>query len=152
MGLDSVELILAWEEEFGIDIPDEVAGGISTPADAIDWVCKQVNASEDRDPCFSMVEFHRVREHHFTQLGVLRHTVRLHSRLPGGGWFGHRTVRDEVKCRVEIRSKALIERRKLVPQWKRSEVREAVRQVIREQIGVDEFSDKDEFVRDLGLD
>ncbi|RBP45853.1 acyl carrier protein [Roseimicrobium gellanilyticum] len=150
MGLDSVELVMAWEEEFGIDIPDEAAAHMFTPADAIDWVCKQVNASEDRDPCFSMVEFHRVREHHFTKLGVPRREVKLQSVL-SRGWFTRHTVRDEVKHRVEIRTKALMKRRKYVPQWNRSEVREVVRWIIREQLGVDEFSDKDEFVRDLGL-
>jgi acyl carrier protein len=151
MGLDSVELVMAWEEEFGISIPDEAAAHMLTPADAIDWISKQVNASHDTSPCFSMVEFHGVREQYFTRHGVPRCAVKLESLLPGG-WFTHRTVRDEVKRRVGIRAEGLIIRRKVDPQWKHGEVREAVRQIIREQIGVDEFSNKDEFVRDLGLD
>lgn len=36
MGLDSVELVMAFEEEFGISIPDEAAASMLTPAAAID--------------------------------------------------------------------------------------------------------------------
>jgi len=36
--LDTVELVMAFEEEFGMDIPDEVAEKISTVQDAIDSI------------------------------------------------------------------------------------------------------------------
>ena len=39
--LDLVELIMAMEEGFDIEIPDEDAEGISTVQDAIDYVKKQ---------------------------------------------------------------------------------------------------------------
>ncbi|WP_457576360.1 acyl carrier protein [Desulfomarina sp.] len=39
--LDLVELIMAMEEGFDIEIPDEDAEGISTVQDAIDYVNKQ---------------------------------------------------------------------------------------------------------------
>ncbi len=42
--LDTVELIMAFEEEFKIDIPDEVAEKISTVKDAIDYIQSAVNA------------------------------------------------------------------------------------------------------------
>lgn len=38
--LDTVELVMALEEEFGIEIPDEDAEGISTVQDAIGYVTK----------------------------------------------------------------------------------------------------------------
>ena len=38
--LDLVELIMAMEEAFGIEIPDEVAEKITTVQDAIDYVQK----------------------------------------------------------------------------------------------------------------
>jgi acyl carrier protein len=38
------------------------------------------------------------------------------------------------------------------PRWTQEEVRDVVRQVIREQLGIDTFRDTDEFVRDLGID
>jgi acyl carrier protein len=36
--LDTVELIMAFEEEFGLEIPDEAAEKISTVGDAINYV------------------------------------------------------------------------------------------------------------------
>lgn len=40
--LDVVELVMAMEEEFGIDIPDEDAERIATCADAIEYVEQRV--------------------------------------------------------------------------------------------------------------
>jgi len=36
--LDTVELVMAFEEEFGIEIPDEEAEKISTVKDAVDYI------------------------------------------------------------------------------------------------------------------
>ncbi|HKK27806.1 MAG TPA: acyl carrier protein [Gemmatimonadota bacterium] len=36
--LDTVELVMAFEEEFGIEIPDEDAEGMQTVGDAIDYL------------------------------------------------------------------------------------------------------------------
>ena len=39
--LDIVELVMAFEEEFGVEIPDDAAEKISTVKDAIDFIEKQ---------------------------------------------------------------------------------------------------------------
>ena len=36
--LDTVELVMAFEEEFGVEIPDDAAEKISTVKDAIDYI------------------------------------------------------------------------------------------------------------------
>lgn len=36
--LDTVELVMAFEEEFGCDIPDEEAEKIATVQDAVDYI------------------------------------------------------------------------------------------------------------------
>ena len=41
--LDTVELVMAFEEEFGIEIPDDAAEKIATVQDAINYI--QANAS-----------------------------------------------------------------------------------------------------------
>ena len=40
--LDTVELVMAFEEEFSIEISDDVAEGISTVKDVVDHISKEV--------------------------------------------------------------------------------------------------------------
>jgi acyl carrier protein len=42
--LDTVELVMALEEEFDIEIPDEAAEGISTVQSAVDFISHKVAA------------------------------------------------------------------------------------------------------------
>ncbi|GAB4132861.1 MAG: acyl carrier protein [Cyanobacteria bacterium J069] len=42
--LDTVELVMALEEEFDIEIPDEAAEGISTVQAAVDYIKQKVAA------------------------------------------------------------------------------------------------------------
>jgi len=44
--LDTVELIMAFEEEFGIEIPDEDAEKMSTVGDTIEYLKKNVKEEE----------------------------------------------------------------------------------------------------------
>lgn len=39
--LDTVELVMAFEEEFGVEIPDDAAEKIATVKDAIDFIKKK---------------------------------------------------------------------------------------------------------------
>ncbi|MGN6669945.1 MAG: acyl carrier protein [Candidatus Nucleicultricaceae bacterium] len=43
--LDTVELVMAFEEEFGIEIPDEAAEKITTIQKAIDYIKENQNAA-----------------------------------------------------------------------------------------------------------
>lgn len=40
--LDTVEMVMAFEEEFSIEIPDEDAEKIKTVQDAVDYIAKKV--------------------------------------------------------------------------------------------------------------
>jgi acyl carrier protein len=40
--LDTVELVMAFEEEFGIEIPDDAAEGIQTFGDAVKFISEAV--------------------------------------------------------------------------------------------------------------
>jgi acyl carrier protein len=44
--LDTVELVMAFEENFGIEIPDEDAEKIATVKDAVDYIDKHAKASK----------------------------------------------------------------------------------------------------------
>ena len=43
--LDVVELVMALEEEFDVEIPDEAAEGISTVQAAVDYISKELEAA-----------------------------------------------------------------------------------------------------------
>ncbi len=43
--LDTVELVMAFEEEFGVDIPDDAAEKILTVQDAVDFLSEQSKAA-----------------------------------------------------------------------------------------------------------
>ena len=42
--LDVVELVMAFEEEFEVEIEDEIAGEMATVQDAIDYIAESSNA------------------------------------------------------------------------------------------------------------
>jgi acyl carrier protein len=44
--LDTVELVMALEEEFGIEIPDEDAEKMTTVGEAVKYIDKKTNAKE----------------------------------------------------------------------------------------------------------
>ncbi|MGR9053903.1 MAG: hypothetical protein ACU84J_14755 [Gammaproteobacteria bacterium] len=60
MGLDTVELVMAFEEEFGIHIDNAAAAACSTPKQVADYVHAHVRTSRG-DPCPSQRGFYRVR-------------------------------------------------------------------------------------------
>jgi acyl carrier protein len=177
MGLDAVELVIAVEEAFGIAISDAEASAMLTPAHLISHVQRAVASTQDRKACITLRAFHRIRASLMRSVGASRSEVALHVRigalfpasrrsqlwdsfrqqsslaaLPalrfGRGWiFSPRTVRDLVSVAVAQKANELREERS----WTDEEVRQVVREIIRDQLGIDKFRDSDEFVRDLGL-
>lgn len=80
MGLDSVELLIGFEEAFGLATPSEAAARMRTPRDVIDYVMEQVEASA-APRCASQRAFHLVRRELMRSLSVPRRRVRSQSRL-----------------------------------------------------------------------
>ncbi|NGZ83016.1 hypothetical protein [Duganella aceris] len=60
MGLDTVELVLAIEDEFGIRINHQIAKTLRTPGDVADYVMSRVR-TEINSSCLAQVGFYRVR-------------------------------------------------------------------------------------------
>ena len=48
MGLDTVELVMAFEEDFAIDIPNEAAESMVTVGDVVDYICGELGRRGDR--------------------------------------------------------------------------------------------------------
>lgn len=74
MGLDSVELVIAFEEAFGFAIEDAVAEKMRTPRDVIDFV-EKYRGEGTKKLCLTRRAFHRIRERLMT-VGIARSAVR----------------------------------------------------------------------------
>jgi hypothetical protein len=177
MGLDSVELVLAWEESFGISISDTEAEKMFTTRQVVDRIFKKVRTTMPEDSgCLSMRAFLRLRNA-FQLEGVSREAVqpdvkvttllpnrkrrdilsgvceraglRPLKRLPFGLQFTFGRVRDIVTDAVTGQHESL---RWQGCGWSRVQVREVVRAVIHAQLALRRFSDAAEFVKDLKVD
>lgn len=49
MGMDGVELVMSFEEEFGISLPDSAAAEMRTPRQVIDFIIEQRRSMEQLD-------------------------------------------------------------------------------------------------------
>jgi len=75
MGLDSVELILAIEEKFGIEISDAEAANILTVGEMQDLIFSKLNLSDEKT-CLTQQAFHMVRKAAINAFGVSRKALK----------------------------------------------------------------------------
>ncbi len=75
MGLDSVEMVFAFEEEFGIEIPEEDAFRIITVGDMYNFVRRQIVELPPGE-CLSRRVFYQLRRALMQNYGLQRHLIR----------------------------------------------------------------------------
>jgi|SRR5579859_3941736 len=81
MGLDSVELVLGWEDAFGISISDAEAEKMFTTRQAAECIFEKVRSPIPPDHgCLSMRAFRRLRSA-FQAEGVPRKTIRPETKV-----------------------------------------------------------------------
>ena len=78
MGLDGVELVMTFEEDFSVDIPDAVAAEMMTPRHVIDFLFQK--RGTDSGPCLSQRAFYRLRRA-LMRLGHERKALRPETSL-----------------------------------------------------------------------
>lgn len=62
MGLDAVELVMAYESAFEVGIPDDVAAHMRTPLDVVDFLLPRLGESHDgRFVCLTARAFYQLR-------------------------------------------------------------------------------------------
>lgn len=77
MGLDTVEIVMAIEERFGIDIPNDEAENLFTTRDLIEFVYGKVRHNiADKRVCLSQRAFYRIRRQLQEKLDLSRDAVR----------------------------------------------------------------------------
>jgi|KBSMisStaDraftv2_1062788.scaffolds.fasta_scaffold658518_1 hypothetical protein len=177
MGLDAVELILGWEDCFGISISEAEAEKMFTTREVVQSVYEKVRSAKPEDTgCLATRAFLRLRNA-FQQEGVPRKAVRPETkvtsllstrqrrdilstvceraglrplkRLPLGLQFTFGRVKDVVLDAVIGQHQAL---RRAGLGWSQVQVREVVRAVMYAQLALRRFSDDAEFAKDLKID
>lgn len=180
MGLDSVEIVVGWEQALGVTITDAEATVIRTPRMAIDLLATKLSAIDDqRGACLTLRAFNRVRRGFVSGAGVDRSAVSPEAKLrdllprpqrqarwhavqaasglpvlPRLGWgFGivlAPTTVADVARSVVSNSPSALK----TPNepWTRNEIRTVIRTVVTEVCGAKDFSDDDDFIHDIGID
>jgi acyl carrier protein len=178
MGLDSVDIVMGWEASLGVKIANVEAESIRTPRMAIDLLAAKLGVADaPGGACLSQQAFYRLRSAMVEVTGAERSQVRPGTRLrdlaanvkwrfywsfwgeisraarfdslPNPGRFELVTMADWVRWLVTHDARGI---KSTKPVWTRREVREAVRAVIVDVTGVEDFTDDDDFIYDIGID
>jgi hypothetical protein len=178
MGLDGVEIIMRTEEAFGIEIPDEIAAQLLTPAALVDYVAANV-ALKATEECLSQQLFYRLRRGFRSQVKALSSTFDLDTPLkqilhkdqwpqvwaairaevgqpewpesiPWSGLLsgGPRTVRELIWQVATVLPKPDISAGEV---WTRPRIQTEIRRIVGEQVGAWDYSLKARFVDDIGV-
>lgn len=180
MGMDTVELVMLWEDSLGVELRDVDAASMRTPNDVVGYFAGKLGATDSNAGiCLGMRAFYRIRAALVTETGATRSAIRPSSRvrdvvpkvgrregwqkvrtsaslrlLPGyWGIFGLFSGSTTFACLAASLVAAGASTLKYqAEQWTRAEVRQAVRAGVTEMTGLREFSDDASFIEDLGLD
>jgi hypothetical protein len=179
MGLESVEIILAWEESFGITLSEAEATKLGTTRDAVDCIYAKLRAAEPSLPedtgCLALRAYYRLKRsclHHGIDSSRVRPEVKLADLVPRvnrreriaailnyAGFaeparipFGLRFTFGHLRDYVVdgVISHHRVLRRPGTT-WSREQVREVARTILRVQLVLKRFSDDARFVQDLGV-
>lgn len=173
MGLDTVEIVLAWEQSFGITLENSEVSELRTPLQAMNLIAAKLGASESgTSACLSMRAFHRLRDAISKTSSLPRGSIRPGSRVKD--LLKHRRPQGWEAMRVASRISKLPEpawyapytmaslsswvvchaSRELKPHgepWTCREIRHIVRETVAEVAGTRHFEDDDDFIYDLGF-
>src|SRR5450432_4231635 len=82
MGLDGVELVMAFEDEFELTIPNDAAGEMITVGDTVEYIVSQLRQlSDPADVCQTARTFYRLRNELMKRYGKARHAIQLHTPI-----------------------------------------------------------------------
>lgn len=179
MGLESVEIVMAWEESFGITLSEAEAAKMFTTRNTIDFIYATLRAAEPSLPedsgCLALRAYYRLKRsciHHGIDSSGVRPDAKLADLVPWvnrkeriaailnyAGFahppripFGLRFTFGRLRDYVldGVISHHRVLRRPGTT-WSREQVREVARAILRVQLVVTRFSDDARFVQDLGV-
>lgn len=114
MGLDGVELVMAFEERFGVTLTDAEAATCRTPGQVIDLLTGKLHTA-DAGVCVQQRAFHLLRRAVMERFTLERHAVRLETdlRTLAPPAPDHRQLWQELRLAVDARSWPALDR----PPW-----------------------------------
>lgn len=174
MSLESVEIVMNWEESFGISLSEAEVSSLRTPRQTMDLIAEKLEANDELGrPCLTLRAFGRLRHaiakatslplhqvhsnarltnlvknHRGRTWGVVRATSGIPS-LPGLSCFSQLTLGALSRWTVANAAKNL---KPPEEAWTRPEIRSVVREAIIDVIGNDNFEDDDDYIHDIGVD
>jgi hypothetical protein len=172
MGLDGVELIMAYEDAFSIEITDADAIKIRTPQDVIELVCSRVELS-DESTCLEQAAFHVIRRETMLLTSAERRQIALSTPLSRLFMLTPpEVITRRLSEKLGLRDRLPIDRMTTVGDlvrhvagsaafiakrgkpWTRDEIALVIRQVTLAQLGIaeDEYGVTRRFAEDLGVD
>lgn len=171
MGLDSVELVLRFEDTFGIEIPDADAEKITTVKDVTNYVFSKVEHT-DQNTCLTQQAFYFLRRSFMQYLQIPRLFIcpkaKLDSILPKEN---RKDALQHLKneAGIDIRLKksifstgvesvadlakhlALNHPTLFKKAWTRRQVARLVRDITIDETGVEDVKPKMRFIEDIGI-
>jgi acyl carrier protein len=81
MGLDTVELVMAFEDEFCLSIPDKEAEKIQTIRDTVDYIVRTLESQRPPGTCATAYRFYAIRSALQIEYGLDRRQVRPSSEI-----------------------------------------------------------------------
>jgi hypothetical protein len=177
MGLEILEIVMGWEEAFGVSVSDEEASIMRTPRMAIDLIAKKLGVGESmQSACLTYRAFHRLRRAIATAAHVncncirpkspIRDLVRKDRRrtwttvrkisglhLPEPLiWIGNSSMPNTMAdLTLSVVARNAKELKEPEAPWSRSQIRDVVRAVVADVSGTRDYSDDDDFFKDIGL-
>lgn len=178
MGLEIVQVVMGFEEEFEVEIPDEAAEKMETPRHVLDYLMARLPMVPS-EACETQRTFYRLRQafrYVLTDAPEMSPRTRLEdlsparawphvwavARVAAGGWewpsdvprratfrAGFSTLR-ELAFYLAMHAQKSEDRNKTP--LTRDQVELRIRRVIWEQVELLDFRMGDTFVRDMGLD
>lgn len=80
MGLDSVELVMAFEEEFGIEIPDAAAEQLTTVGETYEYILMRLSVIPPTS-CLTQRIFYKLRRALIANYGSSRSVITLDTKI-----------------------------------------------------------------------
>lgn len=169
MGLEGVELVMAYEDAFGLEIADTDAVNLLTPRDVIEFLAARVPMASE-SACLEQRAFYLLRSTAMEMTATERRSITRATPVSSVFMFmSPSEISKRLSEKLKTRSRISIDRmttvedvvRELVRSsiqvvkrdspWTKGEIAHVVKQITLEQLGDVSYAEDRRFVEDMGM-